>query len=197
MTNKDWYQRSFSALQMKQEIKLEEKPMKRRHILKPAAITAAAGIFGLSAVVFAADAGGIRTAVETWIGGEKTEVEMEPTDSGTWKFTWTQNGEKREAAARSEALDENGNPVPLNGAETLEQVIPQLEYENGKLYYYDEEKVYDLTSLIQSGRCAFVTEGDDTRWIEAKVEDDCLSYSSLTEPTSGVEYASIANYRIK
>ena len=123
--NKDQerYQKSFQKLHLSEDFRerldarlekeREDKKMKKTTFLgltrAAAAVAVCTAVFGVGGICYAADVGGIRTKIEIWRYGEKSEVEVEADGMG---YTWTdENGEN--GGFGGVIMDENGNDVKI------------------------------------------------------------------------------------
>ena len=105
-------------------------------------------VIGVTGGAYAADLGGFRTAVDTWLYGEPVQVEVEEVSEGDFVVHYP-DGSTREMGGVS--YDPDGNAI---GA-TEEDIIAQLddpeiirdEAGNVKLYYKD--LIIDITEDAQ------------------------------------------------
>ncbi len=147
MTNKQWYQRTFSALHASESCLAEVKAMKRTRKIfgsrLAAACLAAVMLTGLAAVAYAADVGGIRRAIQLWINGDQTDAVL---DIRGIEYTVTyqdQDGASHELGGGGVAIEDDGSERPLAEDEILEHLdSPEVEYrEDGTMWvcYHGEE----------------------------------------------------------
>ena len=100
MTNKERYQRTFSALHASENCIREIKAMKKTHKVYVrrlfAACAAAVMVLALASVAYAKDVGGIQRGIQIFLHGELTDAVMVVED-GEYTMTYTdENGETRE-----------------------------------------------------------------------------------------------------
>ena len=117
-SNEEWYRRSFDRLHLSDDFgkRLEERLKENGkeskmntsiHGISRFAAAAIAGViaFGSFGACYAADLGGIRTRIEIWMNGEKSEVEVEEDGMG---YSWT-DADGETYGFGGIALDEDGN----------------------------------------------------------------------------------------
>lgn len=115
MTERERYQRAFSAVQPSTTFHLEETNMEQKQIrrpLRPLAVVCAAVVLvmGLAAVAYAADLGGFRETVSLWMHGEQVNGTVEQYNE-EW-YLWTgENGEER-WSQRAESFTEDAGGTP-------------------------------------------------------------------------------------
>lgn len=139
MTNKQWYQRTFSALHASESCLMEVKEMKstkRFHVSRlAAACLAAVMVMGLASVAYAADVGGIQRTIQLWIDGDRTDAVLD-IQGGEYTVTYQdQDGVSHEIGGGGVAY-ENGTERPLTEEEILEQLdSPDVQYrEDGSVW---------------------------------------------------------------
>ena len=158
--NEKNYKRSFNTLHLSEDFpeRLEARLNDEREENKmnsntlhgfsriAAAITACAVTLGVGGVCYAADLGGIRTKVELWMNGEKTEIEVEEDGMG---YTWTdENGE--EHCFGGVAMDGFGNEVALTAEELAAawNTGCDLKAEDGRFTLSYKNLSYDVTDMV-------------------------------------------------
>lgn len=158
--NEKDYKRSFSRLHLPEDFpeRLEARLNDEREDNKmnsdtfhgfsriAAAITACAVTLGVGGVCYAADLGGIRTKVELWMNGEKTEVEVEADGMG---YTWT--GDDGEVHGfGGVAMDDSGNKTALTAEELAAawNTGCDLRAEDGRFTLSYKNLSYDVTDMI-------------------------------------------------
>ena len=167
MTNKERYKEAFGVLRPETEqwevqpMKNNIKSFKAKRILAVAAVVV---ILAVAAVgVYAADVGGIQTALKTWFHGQEVDVDVSTGENGEYNF---------------EVKDENGNVTGSFGGGGVEiglfgkerkltpqevldaNVLDVTKEEDGRimLYYYDQS--YDITDLFSAdGKCKVCLAG--------------------------------------
>jgi len=161
--NEEWYRRSFENLHLSDDFgaRLEEslerngkeKGMKTSiHSFSRAAAAAAACLvaFGSMGVCYAADAGGIRSAVELWFNGSKQVGELEEAEDGAYYRVTNEEGETV-ANFGGLTIDENGNETAMSGEELAGMMNNQANLafgENGQLTFCYRNLSVDVTGLI-------------------------------------------------
>ena len=187
MTNKERYKEAFGVLRPETEqwevqpMKNNIKSFKAKRILAVAAVVV---ILAVAAVgVYAADVGGIQTALKTWFHGQEVDVDVSTGENGEYNF---------------EVKDENGNvtgsfggggvEIGLFGKErelTPQEVVTKEEDGRMMLYYYDQS--YDITDLFSAdGKCKVCltdssTGRDKTLYIDIELDNENGGYGYSTD----------------
>lgn len=194
MTNKEKYKEAFGVLRPETEqwevqpMKNNIKSFKSKRILAVAAVVV---ILAVAAVgVYAADVGGIQTALKTWFHGQEVDVDVSTGENGEYNF---------------EVKDENGNVTGSFGGGGVEiglfgkerELTPQevldanvldvTKEEDGRmmLYYYDQS--YDITDLFSAdGKCKVCltdssTGRDKTLYIDIELDNENGGYGYSTD----------------
>lgn len=194
MTNKERYKEAFGVLRPETEqwevqpMKNNIKSFKSKRILAVAAVVV---ILAVAAVgVYAADVGGIQTALKTWFHGQEVDVDVSTGENGEYNF---------------EVKDENGNVTGSFGGGGVEiglfgkerELTPQevldanvldvTKEEDGRmmLYYYDQS--YDITDLFSAdGKCKVCltdssTGRDKTLYIDIELDNENGGYGYSTD----------------
>jgi len=194
MTNKERYKEAFGVLRPETEqwevqpMKNNIKSFKAKRILAVAAVVV---ILAVAAVgVYAADVGGIQTALKTWFHGQEVDVDVSTGENGEYNF---------------EVKDENGNVTGSFGGGGVEiglfgkerELTPQevldanvldvTKEEDGRmmLYYYDQS--YDITDLFSAdGKCKVCltdssTGRDKTLYIDIELDNETGGYGYSTD----------------
>lgn len=166
MTNKEKYQKAFSALHASDNISLEEEIMeKNRQIyrMKKAAAACAAVViaFGSITVAYAADLGGIQQKIAAWFHGEQVQMYVTGDGNGSYSYTYTdESGQTHEGSGGGVAIDDSGNESWLSAEEVMEDIgndVMADEDGNIWLYYYD--KKFNITDLFdEEGNCKVALE---------------------------------------
>lgn len=194
MTNKERYKEAFGVLRPETE-QWEVQPMKNNiRTFKSKRILAVAAVVVILAVaavgVYAADVGGIQTALKTWFHGQEVDVDVSTGENGEYIF---------------EVKDENGNVTGSFGGGGVEiglfgkerELTPQevldanvldvTKEEDGRmmLYYYDQS--YDITDLFSAdGKCKVCltdssTGRDKTLYIDIELDNETGGYGYSTD----------------
>ena len=160
MTNKQWYQRTFSALHASEYNLTEVKTMKhtkRIYVSRlAAACLAGAMMVGLASAAYAADLGGIQRSVQIWIDGDKTDAVLDMQGSGYTVTYQTEDGVSHQMGGGGVAIDENGNEHPLTETDVLEQLgAPQVEYrQEGSIWVCYQDREMEITDRFdEEGVC--------------------------------------------
>lgn len=169
MTNKEKYQKAFSALHASDNISLEEEIMeKNRQIyrMKKAAAACAAVIiaFGSITVAYAADLGGIQQKITAWFHGESVQLNVSGDGKGSYSYTYTdESGQTHEGSGGGVAIDASGNESWLSAEEVLENAGNEVAADaDGNIWIYYYDKKFNITDLFDAdGNCkvAFEHEG--------------------------------------
>ena len=206
--NEENYKRSFNALHLSEDFpeRLEARLNDEREDKKmnsntlhgfsriAAAIAACAVTLGVGGVCYAADLGGIRTKVELWMNGEKTEVELEQDGMG---YSWTDEyGENHGFGGM--VLEEGGKEIPMTAEELAGQMNNEavLRDKDGRLNLYYKNLCVDVTDMIGSDGTLYIHINDPVNpytyfnysEIDPKGAYHC---SSWDRPEAGAEYIEI------
>jgi hypothetical protein len=203
MTNKEKYQRTFSALHASGDILMEVKTMKSNHrvyINKLIAVCAAAVmILALASVAYAADVGGIRRTVQIWLHGDQTDAVMvtgtsEDGTMGQYTLTYTdENGVEHERGGGGVAIEGDGTQRPLTAEEMMEEVesgSPEVEYkDDGTVWLYCRDQKIELTNLFDADGFCYITVMENGRplYVTVKYQDGWCTQSDC--------YATPADFR--
>lgn len=165
MTNKEKYQKTFSALHTSAELLLEVRSMeknKKRPIPRWAAACAAVVMtLGLSLGVYAADIGGIRKIIQIWLHGEQTDLVLELTENGYEVF---REGEDTPYMCNFVTTKHNEKPRPMTEEEVIEHLKnPDVEYyDDGSVWlYYEDQKIEITDQFDENGVCRITVRGSD------------------------------------
>ena len=164
MTNKERYQRTFSALHASEDFLTEVNQMK--HTAKNGkkrigALSAAVAIIAvLATAAYAADVGGIRRTVQIWLHGDKTDAVLEVNQNADatteYSLTYTdENGETHQSFGGGIAV-EDGVERPLTEEEILEHLSdPEVFYnDNGTVTVFYLGQSIDITDKFdEDGLC--------------------------------------------
>ncbi len=160
MTNKERYQRAFSALHASEDFLMEVTPMKRTGKVRKNRIVALCAVIALMAVLataaYAADVGGIRRTVQLWIHGDQTDAILEVED-GSYTVTYEDaDGNVKEMGGGGMAIDANGVERPLTEKEILEHLSePEVDYkDDGTVWvYYLNDRIEITDKFDDDGVC--------------------------------------------
>ena len=125
MTNKERYQRTFSALHASGDCLMEAKEMKHaKKICVPRLMAACAAviIMGLLPAAYAADVGGIQRSIQIWINGDQTDAVLDIHGTSYTVTYQDQDGESHEFGGGGVAFNSDGSERPLTEAEIMEQL---------------------------------------------------------------------------
>ena len=205
--NKDQerYQKSFQKLHLSEDFRerldarlekeREDKEMKKTTFLgltrAAAAVAVCTAVFGVGGICYAADVGGIRTKIEIWRYGEKSEVEVEADGMG---YTWTdENGET--GGFGGVIMDENGNDVVMSAEELAEHMNNDctLRMKDGRMILYYKNLREDVTDRISSEGTLHVHINDPLNPytyfnFEEVTPDGSYHCSSWDKPEDGAVY---------
>ena len=163
MTNKERYQRTFSALHASEDFLMEVTPMKRTGKVRKNRIAALCAAIALIAVLataaYAADVGGIRRTVQLWVHGDQTDAVMVVEEDGCYKVTYEdENGDTMEMGGGGIAIGENGVERPLTEEEILEHLNePQVEYkDDGTAWVYCQNQKLEITDKFDDDGVCYV-----------------------------------------
>ena len=162
MTNKERYQRAFSALHASCEFVTEENEMKTKKIVKFPRLVAACAVlallFTVSTAAYAADIGGIRRSIQLWIHGDQTHAILVANDGSYDLYYTDKNGEGRLQQGGGKAFDIFGRERPLTEEELLEYLsAPEVEYrEDGSVWVYYFDQSLDITDKFDADGVCYV-----------------------------------------
>ena len=162
MTNKERYQRAFSALHASGDFALEAKEMKKTKIVRfPRLIAACAALvlmLGLSTAVYAADIGGIQRTVQLWLHGDQTNATLVVED-GSYTLSYTdEDGNAVQQQGGGMAFDIFGRERPLTEEELLVQLnTPEVEYrDDGTVWVYYYNQCVEITDKFDDNGVCYV-----------------------------------------
>ena len=163
MTNRETYKQAFSALHPSGNIHLEGTAMKSNRIhfiIRPVAAVLACVIllFGCATVAYAADIGGIRTTIQTWVHGKQTPVDVTEVGGG-YKFSYSEGGETKSVTGGGIAFDQNGNEIPLTPEEIAEATFEEIGRQaDGRIWLYYKSYAIDITDHMTGAGCRLVLD---------------------------------------
>lgn len=167
MTNRERYQRAFSALHASESCLMEVKAMKRtgKHYAKrlTALCAAAVLVLGLATAVYAADVGGIQRTIQLWIDGDRTDAVLDIRGSEYTVTYQDADGETRQFGGGGVAF-ENGTERPLTEAEITEQLNgPDVQYrKDGTVWICWQGQETELTDRFDEDGVCYVQLTDDS-----------------------------------
>lgn len=192
MTNKERYQRAFSALHASEFT--EEMLMKKGktiHMKRVIALCAAAIlILALSGIAYAADIGGIQRTVQIWVHGDQTDAVLDITQGEYTEYTLTyedEKGEEHQQGGGGMAIDMFGRERPLTEEEILAQLDqPDVVYQDdGTIWVYYHSQAIEITDKFNSFGVCRVQVKDEGKTLYMTIKrDGGYSYSthSYTDP---------------
>lgn len=162
MTNKERYQRTFSALHAS-ERKWEEVPMKntkKRYIPRLIAVCAAAVlVIAMATAAYAADVGGIQRTIQIWIRGDQTDAVLDIQEGEHTEYTLTYedaDGVVHERGGGGIAFELDGTERRLTEEEIQEHLdMPDVVYEDdGTVWvYYHSQRIEITDKFNDDGIC--------------------------------------------
>ena len=172
MTNKERYQRTFSALHTSADyVKgVNEMPKKTKIKLSKAVALVAVVVLvlGMATVAYAADVGGIQRTVQIWLHGDQTNalLTVEQSDYTAYSATYVdEEGVSHEIEGGGIAYDFFGRPQPLTEEDIMEQLnAPTVEYpEDGSVWVYYREQKLEITDKFDADGVCYVQLSDNGR----------------------------------
>ena len=183
MTNKERYQRTFSALHASEDFLTEVTQMKHTNKARKntalRVIAAVAIIAVLATAAYAADLGGIRRTVQIWLHGDQTDAVLE-IDGNEYTLTYTdENGNEKQSMGGGKAF-ENGKERPLTEEEILEHLNdPEVFYnDDGTVTVYYLGQSIDITDKFDDDGICYVQvkNGSENRYLTIKYNEGyCMS----------------------
>ena len=182
MTNKERYQRTFSALHASDDFVLEAKNMKETKMIRFPKLLAVCAVLilvlGLATAAYAADVGGIRRTVQLWIRGDQTDAVL-VIDNGSYDLTYTdKNGEERLQQGGGRAFDIFGNEIPLTEQDIMEHIVSMnaldVQYrDDGTVWvYYFDQSVEITDKFDEDGVCYVQLAGNgQTVYVTVKYQN--------------------------
>ena len=169
MTNKEKYQRTFSALHASGDF-LEEidtmKKTKKHAVPKFVAIAAIVVlVIALSGVAYATDVGGIQRTVQIWLHGDQTDAVF-VLEEGEYTLIYAdENGEERVQQGGGKAFDIFGKERELTEEELMMNInTPEVVYnDDGTVFVYYKDQKLDITNdFDEDGICYVELKDGDT-----------------------------------
>ena len=193
MTNKERYQRAFSALHASCAHVMEVSEMKRTkkaRLNKLVAVCAAIVLlFALSSIVYAADVGGIQRSIQLWIHGDQTDAILE-VESGQYSLTYEDvDGNIRHQSGGGVAHGTDGQLRPVTEEEIMEQLqLPDVVYEDdGTVWVYAMDQKIEITDKFDDNGVCYVQVNDSKGALYMTVKyqkGDSISRHSYPNPKS-------------
>ena len=160
MTNKERYQRAFSALHTSDNHAMEVNKMKHAGKVRFNKLLVVCAVFalvlGLMSVSYAADIGGIRRSIQLWIHGDQTDAIME-IESGHYSLTYEDaDGNTRRQSGGGVAVGLDGRERPVTEDEIMKELnSPEVVYkQDGTVWvYYFDQKVEITDKFDDKGVC--------------------------------------------
>ena len=176
MTNKERYQRAFSALHASAKT-MEVRPMenKRKHYVRRAvAVCAAAAlVLALAGIAYAADVGGIQRTIQVWLRGDLTNATLD-IQGGEYTLTYTDGqGQAQERGGGGIAMEADGTERALTEEEIMEQLdSPDVEYgADGSVTVWWRGKGMNITDKFQNGVCYVqLRDGGESLYLTVKYQ---------------------------
>ena len=176
MTNKQRYQRAFSALHASEGCLMEVKAMKHTrkiHISRLAAACAVAVMtVGLGSVAYATDVGGIQRNIQLWINGDQTDAVLD-IQGNSYTVTYQgQDNTLHEFGGGGVAIDGDGSERPLTEAEIIEQLnSPEVQYrDDGSVWVCCQGEETEITDRFDEDGICYVQlrTGGNTLYLTVK-----------------------------
>ena len=202
--NEENYKRTFNALHLSEDFseRLEARLNDEREVKRmnsntlhgfsriAAAIAACAVTLGVAGVCYAADLGGIRTKVELWMNGEKSEIELEQDDMG---YSWVdEDGENH--GFGGVVCDEDGKEIPMSAEELAAHMNNEaaIKVRDGRQNLYYKNLCVDVTDMINADGSLNVHIDDPmnpyTYFNFFDITLEGFGCTSSDKPEAGVEY---------
>lgn len=189
MTDRERYKQAFSVLHADRDICLETEPKERkqRTVLwqrVAAACACVALLLGGAGTAYAADLGGVRTALTAWISGQQVEVEVADGEDGVYTFTYeAEDGTEQVFGGEGVVMDENGNETPASAEEILDGMSIGAEIrEDGSIWVYYYEKTVEITDCFADGEntCKVAIEYDgELHYFDIHLDDSCTDVDEV------------------
>lgn len=176
MTNKQRYQRAFSALHASDDFLMEDNTMKTtkhfpaRRLIGLCAVVIL--ILGMATSAYAADVGGIQRRLQLWIHGDQTDVVLDIRD-GRYTATYEDSeGNSHQFSGGGVAIEPDGSERPLTEEEILEHLdSPEVEYEDGgAVWVYYRGRKIEITDKFDADGVCYVQlkDGDGILYVTVK-----------------------------
>ena len=163
MTDKERYQRAFSALHTSEgfQVRLEgtRKPVhtvRIRRVLTAACVAMAVAAGATAA--YASNAGGIQRTIQIWLHGELTDATLDiDTSNGTYAIQ-DQSGHVMQSGG-GVAINQDGTERPLTAKEIEEDLAnrPETETADGRTYLLLGSQRIDVTGRFDKSGYCYIT----------------------------------------
>lgn len=163
MTEKERYQRAFSALHTSEgfQVRLEgtRKPshtVRIRRVLTAACVAMAVAAGATAA--YASNVGGIQRTIQIWLHGKLTNATLDiDTSDGTYAIR-DQSGHVTESGG-GVAISSDGTERPLTAKEIEEDLSnrPETETADGRTYLLLGSQRIDVTDQFDESGCCYIT----------------------------------------
>ena len=172
MTNKERYQRTFSALHTSAACPKEVNVMTKTKRFRPAKALALCAavvlILGLATVAYAANVGGIQRNVQMWFHGDQTDAVLTVEQGEYTEYSATyvdEEGVTHQIEGGGVAYDFFGRPQPLTEEDIMEQLnSPEVSYEeDGSVWVYYLDQKLDITDKFDADGFCYVQLNDKGR----------------------------------
>ena len=170
MSNKEKYKQAFSVLHASCDISLEVEKMERKaeqnkkvFRMRPvaAACVCVCLLFGSMATAYAADLGGIREKLTTWIHGEQVDVDVTENGDGSYNFSYQDGDDVKEFGGGGVSLDADGKQSPLSAEEVLDEAGDEVVTEkDGTVWLYYRQHKVNITELVKGDKTCKVAITD-------------------------------------
>lgn len=178
MTNKQRYQRTFSALHASEGCLMEVKAMKsskKFYVSRLAAACAAVVmVMGLGFAAYAADVGGIQRSIQLWIDGDQTTAVLDMRD-GVYTITYPdQDGVTHEIGGGGVAIEDDGTERPLTEDEILYELdSPDVQYrEDGTIWVFYHSEEIEITDRFNEDGVCYVQLNTDNGTLYLTIKKD-------------------------
>lgn len=196
MSNKEKYKQAFSVLHTSCDISLEVEKMERKvennkkvFRMRPvaAACICVCLLFGSMATAYAADLGGIREKVSTWIHGEQMDVNVTENGDGGYNFSYKDGDKEKEFGGGGVSIDADGTESPLSPEEVLDEAGCEVTTEkDGTVWLYYREHKVNITELVKGDKTCKVAIIDNDKPVYFDIKSNgSIGYemSRSDEPT--------------
>ena len=176
MTEHEKIRRALAPLHASPDAITEVLNMKTHRPIKRAAAAclAAALALALCSVAYAADLGGIQTAVKIWLNGRQTDATFTTEGDGSYTLTYTgEDGAQHQEDGGGIALEDDGAERPL----TADELIALLD-DTPKVAYADDGTV-TLSYLDQALDITDRFDGDGVCQLELTQPDGSPLYVTV------------------
>lgn len=191
MTNKQRYQRAFSALQTSQVYGMEVKSMKQKPYIPTRRLVAVCAavilVVALACTAYAADVGGIQRTVQLWLNGDKTTAVLDVRE-GKYTLTFQDDKGEHTMMGGGVAIEDDGQERPLTEEEILEELnYPTVVFaDDGTVCIYYQDQAMDITDRFVDGVCyAQVKDGHQILYMTVEADGHyAFNPHSYDPPTS-------------